>query len=474
MEADRNSSGVDQRFAPIEHKMAESGLPELAIRTFHHYFAQLLAGGSGLLGENRIGPVETVPSVSDLAGHEAAGSQALSQTIIIKLNGGLGTSMGLDRAKSLLPARANLSFLDLIARQVLHLRSEHASAVPLLLMNSFATQRDSLEALDRFPELARGQAPLPTDFLQHRVPRLDPDTLAPIHWPEAPQREWCPPGHGDLYTALAATGLLRQLLDGGFRYAFVSNADNLGATLDPAILGWLVAENIPFLMEVTDRTPADRKGGHLAVDRDGQLRLRESAQCPESERARFQDIERYRYFNTNNLWLDLQALADAQERRDGILGLPMLRNLKHVVPEDPATPRCVQVETAMGSALEVFENARILRVPRTRFAPVKTTSDLLVLWSDRYRLEDSGELCPTAPDTLPVELDPAFYASIEHFRQRFPHGAPALIEASEVSLSGDIRFESNVVLRGTVRLVNHNPSQRVIPAGSVLENLSES
>ena len=473
MRTDSKQSESDQDFAAIHAKMAEAGLPELAIRTFRHYYTQLLVGDSGLLGEDRIGPVETVPSVSDLAGHEAVGSQALGQTVVIKLNGGLGTSMGLDRAKSLLPARANRSFLDLIARQMLHLCSEHGSTVPLLLMNSFATQRDSLDALDRFPELASGQAPLPIDFLQHRVPRLDPETLAPVHWPNAPQREWCPPGHGDLYTALTATGLLRQLLEQGYRYAFVSNADNLGATLDPAILGWVIAEDIPFLMEVTDRMPADRKGGHLAMDRDGRLRLRESAQCPESERAQFQDIERYRYFNTNNLWLNLQALADALEQRDGILGLPMIRNVKHVVPEDPATPRCVQVETAMGSALEVFENARILRVPRTRFAPVKTTSDLLVLWSDRYRVDNAGHVVPVARQALDLELDRRYFGTIANFRMRFPHGAPSLLEAESLRVQGDILFESDVVVRGRVNLVNEGSGQRRIPAGSVLADLDE-
>ncbi|NDY96838.1 UTP--glucose-1-phosphate uridylyltransferase [Wenzhouxiangella sp. C33] len=454
--------------------MQADGLPELAIRTFRHYFEQLAGGGTGLLTEADIRPVESVPDLESLPRSDAPQSDALRRCVMIKLNGGLGTSMGLDQAKSLLPARENLSFLDLIARQVLHLRSASGHAVPLLLMNSFATDRDSLAALERFPELLAGQRPLPPSFLQHRVPRLDPETLAPIAWPDAPQREWCPPGHGDLYTALAATGLLRQLLAQGFRYAFVSNADNLGATLDPAILDWMARERIPFVMEVTDRTPADRKGGHLALDGDGRLRLRESAQCPADERDRFQDIERYRYFNTNNLWLDLQALSTELERREGVLGLPMIRNLKHVVPEDASTPRAVQVETAMGSALEIFPDARILRVPRSRFAPVKTTSDLLVLWSDRYRLDPSGQLYPVCENALRVDLDPAFYATVDAFRQRFAHGAPSLAAAESVSIRGDIRFEGGVVLRGDVRLVNDGPAARIIAAGSVIDGRQES
>lgn len=453
--------------------MQADGLPELAIRTFRHYFEQLAGGGTGLLTEADIDPVESVPDLASLASPDAPETDALKRCVMIKLNGGLGTSMGLDRAKSLLPARENLSFLDLIARQVLHLRSASGRAVPLLLMNSFATDRDSLAALERFPQLLAGQSPLPASFLQHRVPRLDPETLAPIAWPKAPQRQWCPPGHGDLYTALAASGLLRQLLDRDFRYAFVSNADNLGATLDPAILAWMASERIPFVMEVTDRTPADRKGGHLALDLDGRLRLRESAQCPADERDRFQDIARYRYFNTNNLWLDLQALQEELERRDGILGLPMIRNLKHVVPEDASTPRAIQVETAMGSALEIFRDARILRVPRSRFAPVKTTNDLLALWSDRFRVAQDGRLVAVAERPVEIDLDPRYYGSIKAFRKRFAHGAPSLRQAESFSVRGDIRFERDVVIGGKVRLVNHDDQPRRISAGARFENRIE-
>src|SRR5438105_1204399 len=76
--------------------------------------------------------------------------------------------------------------------------------------------------------------------------------------------EWCPPGHGDIYTALVTSGMLDALLDAGYEHAFVSNSDNLGAVLDPRILAWFAAERIPFLMEVADRTEADRKGGHIA------------------------------------------------------------------------------------------------------------------------------------------------------------------------------------------------------------------
>ncbi len=460
-------------FSAVARRMQAAGLPALAIRTFEHYFKQLACGQTGLLAEAEISPASDVPRLEDLPA-DSEFSPALAQTVVIKLNGGLGTSMGLNQAKSLLPARAGTSFLELIARQVLHLREATGHALPLILMNSFNTEADSLALLAKLPELAAGQGEVPLSFLQHRVPRLLEGSLQPVSWPQAPEREWCPPGHGDLYTAMLTTGLLDKLLSKGLRWAFVSNADNLGASLDPAILDLMARESIPFLMEVTRRTAADRKGGHVALDGNGQLILRESAQCPGEDQDSFQNIERHRYFNTNNLWLDLQALKDLMTARDGILGLPLIKNRKHVVPDDPSTPAVIQAETAMGAAISAFEGARILEVPRRRFAPVKTTSDLLVLWSDRYQVDKAGLVQPTTTSPLSVDLDEAHFGSINSFRTRFPSGAPSLVNALELSVRGDILFEGDVVIRGRVHLRNSGEAQRTISAGTEVDGIDES
>ena len=99
----------------------------------------------------------------------------------------------------------------------------------------------------------------------------------------------------------------------------ISNADNLGATPDPRIAAFVARERIPFLMEVVEGTEADRKGGHIARRRaDGALVLRETAQTPPGEEESFRDYRHWRYYNTNNLWIDLEALAatlDADRRR---------------------------------------------------------------------------------------------------------------------------------------------------------------
>lgn len=451
-------------FAPFETLMRREGLPEIAIRTFAHYYAQLAEGHTGLLPEADLLPAADIPDADKLdAALAADGHAALRQTVMLKLNGGLGTGMGLERAKSLLTIKDGLTFLDIIARQA------QAADVPLLLMNSFSTRDDSLARLAGQPLPERG---LPPDFLQHKVPKVRVDDLRPAEWPAEPDLAWCPPGHGDLYTALQTSGLLERLLAGGFRWAFVSNADNLGATIDPVILGHVARSGAPLVMEVADRTEADRKGGHLARRRDGQLLLREVAQCPPQDEAAFQDIARHRYFNTNTLWLDLRALDDLLRGAGGIMRLPMIRNRKTLDPRDPSSPAVYQLETAMGAAIETFPGAAALRVPRTRFAPIKHTSDLLSVRSDNFLLGADQRVVPNPRRTLPtpvIDLDPAFYRFVDDFERRFPGGAPSLVDCGRLVVRGDVRFGAGVVIRGDVRLEAAPGTVREVPAGSVLE-----
>ncbi|MCO5044859.1 MAG: UTP--glucose-1-phosphate uridylyltransferase [Verrucomicrobia bacterium] len=439
-------------------KMEQDGASPAAREAFRHAFLRVKAGETGFIPEDSLIPVRTLPTAAEAAIHRATGERALAQTVILKLNGGLGTSMGLDKAKSLLPVKNGLTFLDLIARQVLHARKTLGIPLPLLLMNSFSTEVDTLAALAAYPELAQQAAPL--SFLQNRIPKLRADTLEPISWPADPAKEWCPPGHGDLYAALAGSGTLARLLDAGIRYAFISNADNLGAGLDVDILGFLVASGAPFLMEATERTGADRKGGHLASRRDGGLLLRESAQCPEHELEQFQDITHHRYFNTNNLWLDLAALHAFMQKTGAPPDLPVMINRKTVDPRDPNSPPVLQLETAMGSALAILPGAQVIEIPRTRFSPVKTTDDLLTLWSDAYTLGNDARLLldPRRNGKPPtVKLDPRHYKLWPDFSARFANGAPSLLHCESLTVHGDITFGEDVKVIGHVTVQPAGP-----------------
>jgi UTP--glucose-1-phosphate uridylyltransferase len=442
-------------------KMRAEALSEAAVETFAHYERLLREGDQGTLPESELEPLSDLPDADSLPGSDGA---ALDQAVVLKLNGGLGTSMGMTKAKSLLEVKEGLSFLDVIVRQILWLRERYGARVPLLLMNSFATRNDTLAALERYPDLAVDGLPL--DFPQGRVPKLLEDGHEPVEWPADPALEWAPPGHGDVYTSLAGSGLLDQLLERGYRYVFMSNSDNLGAVLDTRILDWFAGEELPFLSESTDRTEGDRKGGHLARRRsDGGLVLRETAQTPDEDREAFEDVSRHRFFNCNNVWVDLRALERTLSERGGVLGLPMIVNRKTVDPNDPSSPRVVQLETAMGAAIGVFDGAGALRVPRSRFTPVKTTSDLLVVRSDAYRLGDDWTVS-TARDRPPVvSLDDEYFKLMGDFEPRFPSGPPSLIEAERLAVVGDVTFGRDVTVRGAVKV----EGPRRVPDGEVLD-----
>lgn len=467
----RLEAKIAEQFQPIAEKMKKNGLPPMVIDTFRHYYTLLVRGETGLITRHEIDPIQEdeIADAEKLTGLMEAGRAALGKLVVIKLNGGLGTSMGLSRAKSLLEVKHGLTFLDIIARQILTLRQNCGVNIPIVLMNSFNTEADTREALSSYSEL---ETEVPLTFLQHKFPKVIQDGLTPAAWPSGPDMEWNPPGHGDIYTALATSGMLKQLLGAGIRYAFISNSDNLGAVVDETILGYFAQNNFPFMMEVADRTESDSKGGHVARLKNGRLTLREIAQCPEDEMEEFQDINLYRYFNTNTIWLNLLALGELLETHHNVIHLPMIRNPKTIDPRDESTPRVFQVETAMGSAISIFDGAAAIHVPRMRFTPVKKCQDLLALWSDCYVLTDDHLVAQNPKrrlDAIVLKLDSKYYKKIDQLRARFPHGAPSLLECVSLEVEGDVTFGKGVVIKGKVMIANRSGSQVTIADGSVVE-----
>ena len=430
-------------------KMADAGVDPVAIEVFAHYYRQLEHGETGMIPEESIEPLE-MESLSGIEVPADDAAEAVRRTAVIKLNGGLGTSMGMDRAKSLLCVRRGLSFLDVIARQVLHLRQEYGATLPLVFMNSFRTSADTMAALERYEDLA--VPGLPLEFLQNKEPKLRAADLTPVSWPVDPSLEWCPPGHGDIYTALRGTGLLQQIAAAGYKRVFVSNSDNLGAVPDARVAGWFAASGAPFAIEAVRRTPSDKKGGHFATRKlDGRIVLRETAQTLPRDKAALADLSRHKFTSTNNLWFDVDAMTAELDARDGILGLPLIRNVKTVDPADPRSPEVVQIETAMGAAIEIFEGARTIEVGRDRFVPVKTTNDLLVLRSDAYEL-GADFVLDQVPESLPLVDLSEVYKYVDDFDQRFASGVPSLEEARSLRVKGDWSFGDHVRVVGDVVL----------------------
>jgi UTP--glucose-1-phosphate uridylyltransferase len=461
-----DATGIEAAVA----KMRAAGQSAEAIASFSSALLRVRSGAATMIPSSELEPAPGVPALGEL--HPAGVASALADVVVLKLNGGMATSMGLQRPKSLVEARDGRSFLEIIVGQILALRSRYGVRLPLVLMDSDVTQAQTLTALAQFPELAVDG--LEADFLQSMVPKLDAATLEPVSWPAAPALEWCPPGHGDVYGSLRSSGMLATLLEQGFRYAMISNSDNLGATVDPRIAAHIAQEGIPFLMEVVQGTEGDRKGGHIARRRsDRRLVLREIAQTPDEDVESFRDFRRWRYYNTNTLWIDLRVLEEALASGGGALELPVIVNRKTVDPRDSGSTPVVQLESAMGAAIGSFPGARLLLVPRTRFVPVKTTDDLLVLRSDAYTVTDGLEVTPIPErgGQLPfVELDKRYYKLIDQFERRFPDGPPSLRDAQRLVVSGDVTFGAGVIVRGTVELDAQTP--RRIEPGTVLSGTS--
>lgn len=457
-------------FDPVRAKMEAESIAASAVSAFESTFKSLVSGNTGLIPESTISPAPDLVESESFTGD--ADTSVLSKTVVLKLNGGLGTGMGLDKAKSLLKVKGNDTFLDLTAKQIINMRKEFGMKVKFMLMNSFSTSEDTLKFFkENYPELAAEEG---LEMLQNKVPKLDAETLEPATCATDPSNEWCPPGHGDLYAALEGSGCLSALLDQGYLYMFVSNSDNLGATLDLDILSYFAKSDAPFMMECCKRTANDKKGGHLAQRvSDGQLILRESAMCADEDEECFQDITKHRFFNTNNLWVRLDKLREIINENGGFIPLPMIKNKKTVDPKDDSSQKVLQLETAMGAAIECFKGASAIVVPRTRFAPVKKCNDLLLLRSDAYVLKDNKPvLNPRCGGKAPtMALDSKKYKLVGALEDATEGGIPSLVECEKLKISGLVRMSKGTKFVGSVEIVNNSEEAKFVPCGTVTGTL---
>jgi UDP-N-acetylglucosamine pyrophosphorylase len=449
--------------------MKAEGCNDAAIKAFKYNYSVLVSGESVMIPESSLTPVESLPNYASIEGE--GDPELLKSTVMLKLNGGLGTGMGLEKAKSLLEVTNGNAFLDLIAKQIKSMKEKYATDLAFMLMNSFSTSDDTKAFFAKY-EADLGK-PEDMEFVQNKAPKVNAADLTPAVHAANPEMEWCPPGHGDLYPAMLGSGTLDKLLSAGFKYMFVSNSDNLGATMDLKLLSFFAKSGKPFIMEVAERTDADKKGGHLAVDtKTGGLLLRESAQCPEEDEKEFQNTGKHRYFNTNNLWVNLEALKGIFEANNGFIPLPVMKNSKTVDPRDKESLKVLQLETAMGAAISSFEGASAIVIDRERFAPVKTTNDLFALRSDAYVLTEDFRLvlAPGRNGVPPnIKLD-GKYKFVDAMATMIPKGPPSLLECTKLVIEGSVEFGEGVVIKGDVTIKNASAEKKIVESGRVLEN----
>lgn len=446
----------------ITQKMKNEGLNQEIIDDFLAKVELVRNGYTGKVDWSTIGdldPNQDEITLETIQKNYSPNVETLRKLVVIKLNGGLGTSMGLSKAKSLLPIKNGMSFLEIICKQIIYYRNKFQIEIPLLLMDSYNTQEDSQREIQRIGFKQK----LPTSFLQNKVPRLNAKDLTPVTLSDK-KEEWCPPGHGDIYLAMKTSGILDLLLDNGYEYAFLSNGDNLGATIEPHILQYFAQENLEFAMEMTPKTLADKKGGAIyrkMIDGKFQgLELLETAQVPEEHEHEFSGMGKFRTFSTNNLWINLKALKEKMSR--GKLQLSLIVNPKVVEGVE-----VLQLETAMGSAIGNFQRTKGIIIPRERFAPVKKTEDTLIRMSDAYVLNEDYSLTMNPKrkerglgENL-VSLEDKYYKKIDNFLKLFPV-LPSLVYSSSFTVKGEVEFDAPVEILGDVKIQNLTNTKRKV------------
>ncbi|KAG5227410.1 UTP--glucose-1-phosphate uridylyltransferase [Salix suchowensis] len=384
----------------------------------------------------------------------------LDKLVVLKLNGGLGTTMGCTGPKSVIEVRNGLTFLDLIVIQIENLNKKYGCSVPLLLMNSFNTHDDTQKIIEKY---SNSNIEIHT-FNQSQYPRIVVDDFVPLPSKGHTDKDgWYPPGHGDVFPSLKNSGKLDALLSKGKEYVFVANSDNLGAVVDLKILNHLIRNKNEYCMEVTPKTLADVKGGTL-ISYEGKVQLLEIAQVPDQHVNEFKSIEKFKIFNTNNLWVNLKAIKRLVEA--DALKMEIIPN-----PKEVDGVKVLQLETAAGAAIRFFDHAIGINVPRSRFLPVKATSDLLLVQSDLYTLVDGFVIrnpARTIPANPSIELGPEF-KKVASFLSRFK-SIPSIIELDSLKVAGDVWFGVGITLKGKVSIAAKSGVKLEIPDGAVLQN----
>ncbi len=385
--------------------------------------------------DGRLNKILSIESVSnDFVQWEDLGEpNQIPKVAQVKLNGGLGTSMGCDGPKSLIQCDSRgRTFIDVIVD--MHERSSISSA--LVFLNSFNTSALTGAYLtNHYPNLDW------FEVLQHPFQKIDLKTNRPFTGVDP--FFYNPPGHGSVYYDLYHSGLLTQFVRQGLDYLFISNADNLAATCDPKIAAYMSRSGCPFLIELTPKRASDVKGGTV-VSSNGQLTLWEIAQVDDSRLDLFQSQP---VFNTNNIWVHIPTLIDVIE--SDALFLDLILNKKSKNGYD-----FVQLEYAMGSAIRSFSNAQAMIVPRSRFFPVKKTSDLLLLLSDLTYFNDDGDLVWNTEKMIHIQCHPPF-DTVDGFLEHVKV-IPSLNRIHSLSLQGNVTFNHFVTLMGDVEFVIDN------------------
>ncbi|EFO96774.1 hypothetical protein CRE_17186 [Caenorhabditis remanei] len=396
-------------------------------------------------------------TLKDLPTFDEKRTNILNKLAVIKLNGGLGTTMGCTKAKSLIEVREGYSFMDLAVLEHQRMCETFGVDTPLYLMNSFYTDDDTKAYLAE-----KGYNKVKT-FVQSKCPRLDAATNLPIEddtqqWGDD---AWCPPGHGNIFQSLQNTGVLDQLISEGREIIFVSNIDNTGANTSFQIVQLMIDQNVDYVMECTQKTHVDVKGGTL-IEINNQMMHLEMPQVPPENLPDFCSTKVFKIFNTNNIWVNLNAVKKL---------LPDIKSEIIVNKKNVRGREVLQLEFSIGGCIKNFPNALCVHVERNRFRPVKNLGDLLSLRSslcdldrETFKIHHNHEM--GVPPV--ISLDASIYTSVDEVDKRFPHSL-IMKHCTEFNVVGDVHFGKNIQLTGKVTVESKSEKPATVPDNTVLK-----
>lgn len=298
---------------------------------------------------------------------------------IIKLNGGLGTSMNCDRPKSLINVKNNMTFLEITLNQIREIQKKYQINLKVILMNSFYTHQETEEFIKNIDDIDI------TCYEQSKFIRINKKTNEVFDGSK--QEHFYPPGHGDLFQSLYDKNILEKLIEDKYEYLFVSNIDNLGSTINFRILDNIIQNDIDYCLETTEKTKHDIKGGTI-IEYDNKHMIFEIAQCHPDNLNEFMN---FKYFNTNNVWCKIKSIYNLVKTHDYLKNIDLIINPKKL-NQDNNEIECIQLEFAIGSLIKFFDKTQFINVSRKRFIPVKNLSDLLLIMSNLYELNDRYKL----------------------------------------------------------------------------------
>lgn len=495
----------DDDFNQFAVRMKNQKYPDATIASFHRCYDETVNGNVQEIGELDIRPldVSTVSKLSDCVFVDPKGMpELMSKLAIIKLNGGVGDTMQMTTPKGLLKIsevrNRPVNILDISAKQILSARRTTNTPIPAFFMNSRNTNKGTTTYLEKYAELDCTPG-LGTDllhtFVQNSFPKVDAHTGKPALWPESQDLEWQPAGNGDIFNSLYSTGELDWMLESGFEYAYISPTTNLQADFEPRIFKKFTESNCAVMAESCLRAEQDKNSAHLATTGAGHFVNREPQQTPEHDHAAFQDVDTHKAFGTGSLWVKLKDLKILLDVHQGAIPLPTIARETRLVRSNDKSPSVIQLTTSMLSILPFFPvhdingsltgSAELIMVDRTsRYAPVKTTANVLVCRSDAYDIdmqtskfvlhEPRAHLFTDGTPIVPpvVELDQEIYGSLAGFEEYFTgerYGYPSLKHCRSLALNGKIAITEGTGFEGVCHVTSTFGEHKVVAKDNYLD-----